>query len=221
LAATAIAAAALAVVGALVVTGAFGGLDQYAVDHWMHHLRPGGRSSSSFASELYPKLGSPLLAFSSVWTYPAAPIVSSLVVLGCCLVLFRRGRRRAAVAWAAVWMLANAVELVGKSVLERPTLHLGRVPLHRFDTSFPSGHALRACLAAALLLTVWRRTAWPARLWIVVALPALVVNSAHTPSDVLGGILVAALAVLAVRASLQLEPRLSSPRLRTAVAEQR
>jgi membrane-associated phospholipid phosphatase len=219
LAATAIAAAALAVVGALVVTGAFGGLDQYAVDHWMRHIHPGG-SSSSFASELYPKLGSPLQAVTNVWTYPAAPVVSSLVVLVCCLVLYRRGRPRAAVVWAAVWMFANAAELVGKSVLERPTLHLGRVPLHTFDNSFPSGHALRACLAAALLLTVWRRAAWPALLWIIMALPGLVVNAAHTPSDVLGGALLAALAVLAVRVSLQLEPRLSSARLRTAVADQ-
>jgi membrane-associated phospholipid phosphatase len=118
-------------------------------------------------------------------------------------------------------VLANAAELVGKSVIERPVLHLGRVPLHTFDTSFPSGHALRACLAAALVVAVARRAAWPVLLWVAVALPALVVTAAHTPSDVVGGVLLAALAVLAVRASLQLEPRPSSARLRTAVAEQR
>ena len=219
--ATGIAAGLFALSAALVTTGAFGSLDQYAVDHWMHHLAPGGGSSSSFASELHPTFGSPLQVFCNLWTYPAAPVPASIVVLACCGVLFRRGLRRSAFAWAIAWLVANGVELVGKSVLERPMLHLGRVPLHTFDNSFPSGHTLRAVLAGVLVVTLWRRTLWPAVLWIVIAIAALVVNSAHTPSDVLGGVLVAALAVLCVQVSLQLEVRRSRIGLRPAVAEQR
>jgi membrane-associated phospholipid phosphatase len=224
LAALAALVAAFASLAALVETGALTSLDQYAVDHWMSHLEP-GNTSASFHVELYPKLGRPLQAFCNIWTYPAAPLVSSLIALGCCVVLVRRGRHRAALAWAGAWVLANAVEVVGKNAVTRPTLHAQAFPLRSFDSSFPSGHALRALLLAALLASVWRRTALPLLAWVVVALPALVVNDEHTPTDVIGSALLASFVVLAVHSWLRTRPVAgpgSVPRLalQTAIQEE-
>ena len=202
-AAGAAAAAAFAVVAALVVTGALTAVDQYAADHWTAHLQVVRGSSSALGSiRLYPRLGNTVQVFCNLWTYPASPLCSSLLLLGGCGVLYRRGRRAAAVAWPLAWVLANAVELLGKSVLARPVLHLGGAPLHAFDSSFPSGHTVRAVLLVALLATLWRRAAVVALPWLVVTLPALVVNGGHTPTDVLGGVLLAAAAAFAVRAWL-------------------
>ncbi|HZQ03258.1 MAG TPA: phosphatase PAP2 family protein [Gaiellaceae bacterium] len=200
LAAAAAAASAFALLATLVVTGELTGVDQYAVDHWMPEVEPGASSSSALGSiQLYPKPGSALHAFSNFWTYPASPICSTLLLLAGCLLLYRRGRRSAAFAWPVVWVAANAVELLGKSALGRPPLHLGPAPLHGFDSSFPSGHTVRAVLLTVVLASLWRRAAPAALGWLVVALLVLVVNADHTPTDVGGGVLLALTATFAVR----------------------
>jgi len=197
------AAGAFAVVAIVVVMGGLTGLDQYAVDHWMPQVQAGNASSSALGSiQYYPKLGSALHTFCNVWTYPASPVLSSLLGLGGAAALVRRDRRAAAVAWGVAWIVANAVELLGKSVLERPGLHLGPAPLDNFHSSFPSGHTARAVLLTAMFATIWRRAVVPMLAWLVVTLPALVVNADHTPSDVLGGVLLAVTALFAVRAWL-------------------
>ncbi len=201
-------ALSLALLASLVVSGALSPLDQYAVDHWMPHFDPSdGSTSLHIAHQFYPHLGSPLQAFCNLWTFPASVIVSGAVISVCCLALARRGHRTAAVAWLIAWIVANAIEVVGKSVLHRPGLHAleagSRVSFDSFGHSFPSGHALRAVVMAALLAAVWRRTAWPAFIWAAIAVPALVVNAGHTPSDVVGGALLGVLAVLVTRTALR------------------
>src|SRR5439155_19622479 len=122
--------------------------------------------------QLYPHLGSPLEAFCNAWTFPGSVLLSGALLVACCVVLARRGRKTAALVWASAWLLANAAELLGKSMLHRPTLHLttagATVPLPSFDNSFPSGHAVRAVVIAALLAAVWRRTGRPALAWVLV-----------------------------------------------------
>jgi membrane-associated phospholipid phosphatase len=192
-------AAALVALGAAVAAGGLTRLDQYAVDHWMPELRPGPRGAPLVSvGQLYPHLGSPLDTLCALWTYPASALVSGLVVLACCVVLDRRGRRDAALAWAVAWVLANALEVLGKSTLARPALTVAGGVLGVFESSFPSGHAMRAVLTAAVVGTVWRRAAAPAAVWAAGVLPALVILGAHTPSDVLGGALAGLLGVLAV-----------------------
>jgi len=202
LAVAAASAAAFALVAVLVVTGALSGVDQYAVDHWMPEVDASETSSALGSIQLYPKVGSALQTFADFWTYPASPICSTVLVLAGCVLLRRRGRRGAAVAWPVAWLGANAVELLGKSALERPSLHLGSVPLHGFDSSFPSGHTVRAILLTAVLWSLWRRAAVAALPWLAVTLALLVVNADHSPTDVGGGVLLAATAACAVRASV-------------------
>jgi membrane-associated phospholipid phosphatase len=106
-------------------------------------------------------------------------------------------------AWAAAWLFANAVEVIGKGLLHRPALSVGmngiRVHLAGFDSSFPSGHTARGLVLAFVVGAVWPRLSWAAAVWAVGTCVFLVVSAAHTPSDVLGGILVAVFAVAWVR----------------------
>jgi membrane-associated phospholipid phosphatase len=220
-AALAAAAAGFVAVAVVVVAGGAARIDQYAVDHWMPSLHAGADDAAMLSwGQLYPHLGAPLQVLCNLWTFPASPLASSLVVAAGCRTLARRGRRDAALAWAVAFVLANAVEVIAKSLLTRPALHADGGAYRGFDSSFPSGHALRAVLVAALVAAVWPRFAWPAVAWAALVLPALVLNGAHTPSDVLGGALLAVLAAAA--ADTWLGSRAGAPargRLRAAVAE--
>ncbi|MBV8396261.1 MAG: phosphatase PAP2 family protein, partial [Actinobacteria bacterium] len=199
--AAAVVAGAFALLAFLVVHGTLNGIDQYAVDHWMRHLSPTTGSSSPIGKGLFvPQLGSPIQTFCNVWTYPASAALSTALLLAVCVYLLRHGRRTVAYGWLALWAVGNGVEIVGKHMLRRPVLHVGTVALHAFDHSFPSGHTLRGLLLAALVATAWRATRPFVAVWVAVALPALVINAAHTPTDIAGGILVATFALLSLRA---------------------
>jgi membrane-associated phospholipid phosphatase len=199
---------AFGVLATLVTVGALSALDQYAVDHWMPNFEPSsGSGSGSLAHQFYPHLGSPLQVFCNLWTFPASAFVSGTVIAGCCVVLVRRGQRVGALTAAGAWIAANVAEVVGKLVLHRPALHTVeagmRVSFDNFGHSFPSGHALRAVVTATVLASVWRRAAGPALVWTAVALAALVVGAAHTPSDVFGGVSLALLTLLVARTFLR------------------
>src|SRR5262245_50261328 len=166
-------ALAFVALAALVAGGQLGALDRYAVLHWMRGLDP------SEATDTVPPVTGLFLPFrlgTPAWeqaldvvTYPASVLVS-LVILGLgCWALLRRGARAAALVWAAAWIVANAIEVLLKVGLTKPALYAsedGAVHhLRAFDHSFPSGHALRAVLAAGLIAFVWRRLALPAAIW--------------------------------------------------------
>jgi membrane-associated phospholipid phosphatase len=196
-------AAAFAGVCVAVSLSGFTRVDQWSVDHVMPWLSP-VTHPQTVASIMLPFNGRPHGAEIplELWTYPASVPVSTLVLALCCALLWRRGRRAAATAWAAVWVVGNAVEVVGKSVIHRPALHMlwhgGHTHVVGFDDSFPSGHTLRALLVAVLVGLLWRRARPAAAAWAAVTLALLVATNAHTPSDVLGGALLAgALAITA------------------------
>jgi membrane-associated phospholipid phosphatase len=149
-----------------------------------------------------------------LWTYPAAVLPSALLVLAAALALRRSGRAGAAGAWAAAWLAANAAEVAVKAAVERPTLHSSSgIDLSGLDHSYPSGHALRALVAAAALTAAWRRAA-PALAWALSVPVALVLLGDHTPTDVVGGVLFA-LCVIALAFFLSEFPgdRKPAPRL--------
>src|SRR5262249_28139381 len=143
---------------------------------------------------------------TNLWTFPASAGISFVLFAAGCLLFLSRGNRRAAFLWAALWVAGNAVEVLCKSVLERPPLFalVHGVPFHLsgFDNSYPSGHTLRSLLLAGLIAALWPRTRVPAFAWAAVALPLLVLAGFHTPSDIVGGMLLAGL-LLATTTSRQ------------------
>lgn len=199
--AAAVLAVSFAAVAALLVAGALNGLDDYALAHWMPGFAPSSSSGIDLTGLWRPfALDDPWWKkLLGLWTYPASVLVSGLVFAGGFAALRRRGRDRAALVWVAAWIAGNAIEVVGKELLDRPRLHWHGAAIASFQGSFPSGHTIRSILVTALVLSLFGPRARWALAWVALTLPFLVVISAHTPSDVLGGICVALALVLVVQ----------------------
>jgi membrane-associated phospholipid phosphatase len=195
-------AAAFAALAVLVATGALTGVDQWAVDHLMPG-GPGSRPEPTLAEAVVPLLHarwSPALdAVGNLVTLPAQVVISSVLAAACCLLLWRRGRRRAAIAWGVAWIVGNLVEVLCKSTLDRPLLHAGGTALTGLQSSYPSGHTLRAVLLAAIATTVWPAACRWVLLWAAATLALLELDGFHVPSDIAGGLLLALLLVLFAR----------------------
>jgi len=187
-------AGAFAVLAVLVAAGAFTHLDQWSIDHLMPgakfrpHVRPPGILES-----LVPLYGSHWhggwgIAVNLV-TLPGAFLVSLLIVLACSRTL------------AVALLAAVVVEVVCKEVLERPALHHGAVHIVAFDTSFPSGHTIRAVILAAAVALGWPRLRLLALTWLVAVLILIELAGWHTPTDIAGGLLLGGLALLCARAA--------------------
>jgi membrane-associated phospholipid phosphatase len=203
-------AAALAAFTAIVVGGAMQGVDNWAVNHVMPGLNPFARHAVVSRTGLWR----PFPLDSEWWEkvldtylYPASFLISALIVTGSCLILARRGERVPAVVWFGAWVAANAAELAGKTGLERPDLHWtnGRetIPLYSFDSSYPSGHTTRAVVLAAIVAYVFPRLRESAAAWLVLVPFALVIAGDHTISDVVGGVFLGLLLVLAAHAMMR------------------
>jgi membrane-associated phospholipid phosphatase len=144
---------------------------------------------------LHADAGTPLLAAADAVTLPGQLVVSGLVVACACGALLRRARADAAAAWAAAWVLATAIEVACKRALEREPLYRHGAHVVAFDSSWPSGHAVRAAVVAAALAAAWPRLRAPLGLWVAVVAALLEAAGFHTPTDVLGGLLLAAVLV--------------------------
>jgi membrane-associated phospholipid phosphatase len=94
-----------------------------------------------------------------------------------------------------VWVAAVAVELAFRHALTRPALYRHGVHLVAFDTSWPSGHALRSAIVAAALAAAWPRLRIPLGVWLAAVVVLLEVAGFHTPTDIAGGLLLAATVV--------------------------
>jgi membrane-associated phospholipid phosphatase len=176
-----------ALTATLVATGALASIDTFAVAHLMPWLAVRHHPSVKISSLILPSLESPAAnAALELWTYPAA-LVPSLVLV---LVAASRLARGDAIVWCALWCAGNAVELAGKLTLHKPALYHHHVHISAFDTSLPSGHTIRSLILAGAVAAAWRsgRTAY---VWAATVPFALVATGAHTPTDVVTGILVA------------------------------
>ena len=230
-------AALFALLAGLVATGARTGLDQFAVDRLMPGLghgpvsQEGGRlAGRGFAEVLVPRFREPIDGgvAASLSTYIVvligAVLPSALIVGGALLVLARRGRRALTGTLAAAFVAAVAVEVLAKSLLVRPELHLtGRggslVHVIPFDASFPSGHALRATLIAICVAVVWPRLRLVLGAWALAVPVLLVAGGWHTPTDVVAGtVLAGAFAAAAVGAAPLVEARWPALRPRRSIA---
>ncbi|HET8751585.1 MAG TPA: phosphatase PAP2 family protein [Gaiellaceae bacterium] len=181
----------------LVGSGATKGLDRWAAEHAMPLAGTPGRPPTLLESlvPLYQASFHPLgVAVAEIVTLPGQVVVSFLLVLAAAAALWRCSRRAAAIAWPCVWLLAVAVEVVFRHTLARPPVYRHGVHLVAFDDSWPSGHALRSTIAAVALAAAWPRLRPLLAAWLAAAVVLLELAGFHTPTDILGGLLLATVA---------------------------
>jgi membrane-associated phospholipid phosphatase len=204
---------ALVLLTALVWAGWLTRVDQFSLDHLMPWLHPeatkkGGTEGFYRPFALHTSNGSKLMA---IWTYPCSILVSTIVVVGAGIVLWRRYGPLVGILPAVAWVIGNGVEVIGKGVITRPPLYGSadgaRVHVTPFDDSYPSGHMLRGVIVAfALGLIFTRQWKWLA-VWAALVGPALVLQSAHTITDVVGGALVGLILVVLMLCVIRAETR--------------
>ena len=194
-----------AALAGLVASGATAGVDRWAAEHAMPLAGAPGAPPTSLES-LVPLLDAPFhpvgVGVAQVVTLPGQVILSFLLVVAAAWRLSKRGRSEAAICWPAAWLLAVAVEVVFRHTLTRSALYRHGVHLSGLDMSWPSGHALRCALVAAVLATAWPRLRIPLAIWLAAVAVLLELAGFHTPTDVVGGLL---LATAAAAGSVALE----------------
>jgi membrane-associated phospholipid phosphatase len=205
------AAAAFVGLALLVAAGHLARIDSFAVRHLMPD-RPAHESKTSLLGSLLSYHGHHFHA-AAVVKLPASALLSSMIVAAASVTLWRRGRHRSALVWFGAFALGTAVELFCKTVITRPALYGVSdgtlVHLAGFDSSFPSGHVVRGALLVAVAASAWPLLRPLLAAWAVALLLILELYGVHTPSDILGGLLLAGALVLAV---LALERRRASGR---------
>jgi membrane-associated phospholipid phosphatase len=193
LAVAAVAALALCLLGSLVAHGVFTASDQYAVRHLMPFADSPASGTSSALGKLFawPSRG---LEPGSALRLPASAGFSALLVAVLAALLWRKRRRALALFLVLAFGIENLAEGFGKLVVTKPTLFQlvdGALQPAGFPHSFPSGHVARAALLAALASAVWPRL-WPLFWsWFVAVVVSAELDGIHTPSDILGGLLLA------------------------------
>lgn len=183
-------ACAFAALAGLVAAGAFTRVDQWAVDHAMpgasfHHTP--GPLINGLVPLLHAGWSSPYAIAANIVTLPASFLIALAIVLACSRVL------------AAALIAAVAVEVLCKELLDRPALHDGSFHISAFDSSFPSGHALRTMLVAGAIAWRWPRSSPAAAAWVVISVVLLELAGWHTPSDLAAGVVLGGLALLGAR----------------------
>ena len=113
---------------------------------------------------------------------------ATVIVAAACL----RLRGRVGATLAAAYAAGNAVEVLVKATLTRPPLYAQGVHLAGFDSSYPSGHTIRGVLVAFAVAWAWPRLARWAIAWAVASMVLIELGGQHVPSDIAGGLLVAA-----------------------------
>jgi membrane-associated phospholipid phosphatase len=188
------AAAAFAVLAGLVAAGATTGLDQWTVDHAMPlagAATPPPTTLESIVPLLHASFHPLGVAVTQIVTLPGQVLISLLLVLIAARKLWTLGRPEAEMCWTAAWFLAVAVDLVCRHTLTREPLYRDGVHLVAFDSSWPSGHALRCVLVAGALAAAWPRLKIPLAIWLAAVVVLLELAGFHTPTDLVGGLLLA------------------------------
>jgi membrane-associated phospholipid phosphatase len=198
--------AAFMLLTAAVQTGVLRPADRYAV----HHLQPLGSSTLQQnvappepVSALCPVVTGHRSAIASACAIvfaPADTLAALAIVAGTGLALRRRGRSRAGAAWMAALLAGLTIEVAGKALVGQTAFAPSSTVLGiTIDGSYPSGHAIRSVILAAMLATVWPRARPVLIAWLVVVTGLLELGGLHVPSDIAGGLLVgAALAYAAI-----------------------
>jgi membrane-associated phospholipid phosphatase len=211
--------AGFALVAAFASAGTATRFDQYALDHWMPGFSPSPVQQPEGFVSLYRPFGLHDAWWDKalgLWDYPGSVLISGLIFVIACVVLFRRDRARAAIIFVAAWLVGSGIEVICKDLLVRKPLYgttAGglRIHLRATDNSFPSGHVIRAILVVTVVLYLWPRLRSVALVWLAGVPPALVVSAAHVPTDVIGGGFVGLALVLGLLVALDLTGTASAP----------
>jgi len=145
-------------------------------------------------------------AWTEVLISPAGPMVTALLIAAAAICLLAQRRTRAAVAWPAALALALVVELVCKIVVGQHRSGIWHGFGLTLDSSFPSGHMLRAILIAGAVAAVIPALRVALGLWCAAVAVCLLVNGWHLPTDIAGGIL-AGMALYCFAQAYSLTPR--------------
>jgi membrane-associated phospholipid phosphatase len=185
-------ATAFVVLAALVEITDFDRLNAFSV----RHLQPiaGGHG--------HPRMRE----WTEVLISPAGPMITALVIAAAAICLLAQGRNRAAAAWPAALALALVVEIVSKLVVGQHRSGIWHGFGLTFDSSFPSGHMLRAILIAGAVAAVIPALRVALGLWCAAVGVCLLINGWHLPTDIAGGIL-AGMALYYFARAYSLTPR--------------
>jgi membrane-associated phospholipid phosphatase len=184
-------AAAFVALAVLVQATDFDRLNQFAVDN----LQPVA------AGKGHPRLNS----LAELVVSPGSPAFSAVLIGAAAALLLARRRPRAAFAWPATLAAALVIEVVCKLAISQHRSGIWHGFGFTFDSSFPSGHMLRAILVAGAWAAVWARLRTPLALWCVTVAGCLLVSGWHLPTDIAGGIL-AGLALASWASDYEEEP---------------
>jgi membrane-associated phospholipid phosphatase len=177
--------AAFAALAVAVAAGVFTGLDQWSV----LHLMPGAQfrnNEGGILEAVIPLWGT---HWHNVWS-----IAANVVTLPASFVVALAIALRRSPPIAVMIVAGTAVEALCKETLTRPMLFDATHYTTGFDTSFPSGHALRTVLVAAVVARPL------AAAWAVGSIALLQLAGWHTPTDIAGGLLLGLLGLLGARA---------------------
>jgi membrane-associated phospholipid phosphatase len=183
--------------------------------YFAYEVGPSARLDARLLSKLASHHHTPLGRLAEGLAHLADPLPLVLLLAVACAVALRRGRPRQAIAAVVVVAGANITTQVLKGLLAHPRYQsiLGEAQIS--SSSFPSGHTTAAAsIAIAFLLVVparWRAlTALLGAGFVFAVGCSVVVLDWHYPSDVAGGLIVAAGWGFAVLAGLRaLPPRAS------------
>ena len=189
---SALLACAFAALAVLVAAGALTHVDQWAVDNVMPGAnvhRHGGGVLEGLVPLLHSNWNSAYAVAANIVTLPASFLISLAIAYACSRLL------------GLALVAAVAVEVLCKEVLTRPALYDGSFHIASFDSSFPSGHTLRTVIVAGAIAWRWPRARQIAVAWAIASIVLLQLAGWHTPTDIAGGIVLGALALLGARAA--------------------
>jgi len=155
---TALLSGAFAGLAVLVAVGSFTRFDQWTIDHLMpgasfHHVQ--GGLVDGLVPLLHSRWDSLYDVAANIVTLPASFLIALAIAFAC--------SRAIGIALVA----AVAVEVLCKELLTRPALHDGSYHITAYDSSFPSGHALRTVIVAAAVAWAWPRAGRVAAAWAI------------------------------------------------------
>lgn len=191
-AASGLSAAVFVLLAVLVDTGVLSGIDSFATRHLMPWRLPD--EEWEFFGPLFSYHGHGF-DIRQIVRAPASAAPSAIIIAGGCAYLWIRGWRALSILWLAAFLVGAAVEGFCKHVVAKPPPEAIRddalVELTGFVNSFPSGHALRAALIAGVLACCWPRVTPFLVAWVIVVGVVTELYTIHTPTDIVGGYLLA------------------------------